>query len=229
MPELIPRLMTPFLPVETRYRLRQHKIDDEAAGKAARVLASPGVSVTVRRSTTGAGSWREARLVPVPSVGHTGAWWYTKGGLAWDGTVLTVTGSLKATGSWRTAQGGVKPGFGAAEVAQAGVRPPGSGECPSTVVEIAAVGIGDLPVRRLYFLDEESRHLTMTPFRGFTDAKLSEFVQHAGVVFRTYSLTTGGATTPDAMCEFLFPRSARRRLVISENSELADWGWRGWP
>lgn len=229
MPELIPRLMAPFLPVETRYRLRQHKIDDEAAGKAARVLASAGVTVTVRRSTTGAGSWRETRLVPVPAYGHTAAWWYTKGGLAWDGTFLTVTGGHEATGSWRTAQGGVKPGFGAAEVAEAGYRPAGSGECPSSVVEVAAVGIGEHPARRLFFLDEESHQLTMTPFRGFTDAKLTEFAQHAGVVFRTYSLTTGGVTSPDAMCEFLFPRSARRRPVISENSELADWGWRGWP
>ena len=54
MPELIPRLLAPFLPAETRYRLRQQRLDAEAAEKAVQVLTLAGVSVTVLRSTAGA-------------------------------------------------------------------------------------------------------------------------------------------------------------------------------
>lgn len=229
MPELIPRLMAPFLPVETRYRLRQHRLDIEAAEKAVRVLTLAGVSVTVLRSTPGARSWREASLVPTPTAPHLTAWWFTKGGLAWDGNLLTVTGDNDSSPRWPTAQGGVQPGFGADEVARAGLRPVASGECPSAVVEIASVALQGHPARRLYFLDEESRQLTMTPARGFTEEKLADFAGHAGVSFRTYALTTGAVTTPDAMCEVLFPRSARRRQVISERSPSAEWQWQGWP
>src|SRR3954464_12388424 len=120
MSELIPRLISPLLPVETRYRLKQHKIDEEAAKNSARVLALEGVSVTVRQSTAGVRSWRATSLVPTAAFGHLSAWWYTRGRLDWDGTFLTVTGIHDSPGSWRTAQGGVKPGFGAAEVAEAG-------------------------------------------------------------------------------------------------------------
>lgn len=229
MPELIPRLMTPFLPVEARYRLKQHRLDMEAAEKAVRVLSLAGVSVTVLRSTTGARSWRETSLVPNPTSGHMSAWWFTKGGLGWDGNLLTVTGGNGSSPRWPTAQGGVQTGFGADEVAQAGCRPVTSGECPNSVVEIASVALQGHPARRLYFLDEESRHLTMTPARGLTEEKLADFAGHAGVNFRTYSLTTGAVTTPDAMCEALFPRSARRCQVISEHSPSAEWQWHGWP
>jgi hypothetical protein len=229
MPELIPRLMAPFLPVETRCRLRQQRFDAEAAKKAVRLLALPGVSVTVLRSTTGSRSWRDASLVPTSAFSHAGEWWFTKGALGWDGNLLTVTGTHDSSPSWPTAQGGVRPGFGAEEVALAGFRPVGSGECPGSVVEIASVGLQGHPARRLYFLDEESHHLTMTPARGFTEEQLSDFAHHAGVAFRTYALTTGGVTTPDAMCEVLFPRSARRRPVIGESNASAEWQWRGWP
>lgn len=229
MPELIPRLIVPFLPVETRYRLRQQRIDVEAAEKAVRILTLAGVSVTVLQSTTGVRSWRETSLVPTPAFRHMYAWWSANGGLRWDGTLLTATGDKDSSAGWPTIQGGVQPGFGAAEVAQAGGRPVSSGECPSSVAEIAAVGMKGHPPRRLYFLDEESRHLTMTPALGFTEEKLADFANHAGVVFRTYALTTGGLTSPDAMCEVLFPRSARRRLVVSESSPAAEWQWRGWP
>jgi len=229
MPELIPRLLAPFLPAETRYRLRQQRLDAEAAEKAVQVLTLAGVSVTVLRSTAGAGSWREATLVPNPTSGHMAARWITKGGLAWDGKLLTVNGDNDSSPRWPTARGGVRPGFGADEVAQAGGRPVGSGECPASVVEIASVALHGHPARRLYFLDEESHHLTMTPARGFTEEKLTEFAGHAGVVFRTYSLTTGAVTTPDALCEALFPRSARRRPVIRESSPSAEWQWHGWP
>jgi hypothetical protein len=69
----------------------------------------------------------------------------------------------------------------------------------------------------------------MTPARGFTDEQITGFADHAGVAFRRYSFTTGGATTPDALCEVLFPRSARRRVVVGEHSPMAEWQWRGWP
>lgn len=229
MPELIPRLMAPFLPEETRYRLRQHKLDIEAAEKAARVLPLPGVTVTVLHSTTGARSWRETTLVPTPTPPHMTAWWFTKGGLAWDGNLLTVTGDNNTSPHWPTAQGGVHPEFAADNVAQARHRPVTSGECPAAIVEIASIALQGHRPRRLYFLDEESRHLTMTPARGFTEDQLTTFAHHAGLTYRTYALTTGGTTTPDAMCEALFPRSARRRRVISENSPSAEWQWQGWP
>lgn len=229
MAELMSRLMVPFLPVETRYRLKQHRLDMEAAKKAVRVLSLPGVSVTVLRSTSGARSWQEISLVPTPTPPHLTAWWFTKGGLAWDGKLLTVTGSNDSSPRWPTAQGGVRTGFGADEVAQTRCRPVASGECPNSVVEIASVALQGHPARRLYFLDEESRHLTMTPARGFTEDKIADFADHAGVIFRTYALTTGGVTTPDAMCEALFPRSARRRQVISESNQSVEWQWHGWP
>jgi len=64
-----------------------------------------------------------------------------EGGLAWDGKLLTVTGDNDSSPRWPTARGGVRPGFGADEVAQAGGRPVGSGECPASVVEIASVAL----------------------------------------------------------------------------------------
>lgn len=229
MAEFVPRLVAPFLPAETRHRLRQQRLDAEAAEQAARVLPLPGVSVTVLRETIGAGSWREFTLVPTPDFPHSYARWFTEGALAWDGTTLTVTGDHATPAAWRTTKGGVKPGFAAHEVAAAEARPATSGECPDTVAEIAAVAIGDGRARRLYFLDDESRRLTMTPARGFTDDQLADLAQHAGITLRTYSLTTGGRTTPDALCEILFPRSARRRSVIAEGNPVAEWRWQGWP
>lgn len=229
MSEFIQRLMTPLLPQDARYRLRQQRLDAEAARAAQRVLTLDGVSITVVNATVGAGSWREAELVPASGLRHDSSW-FTRGKLSFDGTRVVAVGETPVEGHWPVQRGGVKPDFSAEKVAGAGRRPATSGECPRAVVEIAAVGIGGNAIRRLYLLDEESRHLTMLPARGMAEDRLVAFADSAGLHFRAYSITTGGSVTPDVLCdEVLFPPSARRIRLVRRLSEDAEWQWRGWP
>jgi hypothetical protein len=224
MAELLRRLITPFVPRETRYRLRQQQLDEEALRKSVRVLGLPDITVTLLHTAVGTRSWREAELIPQPTFPGVESRWNTEGKLAWDGDKLTVTGDVGITGGWKTETGGVHPGYRAQEVVEAGRRPVTSGECPATVVEFAAVGFRGYRMRRMFLLDEESRHLTMVPARGFTEEKVAAFANAAGVVFRVYEIDTKGQVTPEVLCEeVLFPRSARRQRLVHYTHDEDAW------
>lgn len=70
------------------------------------------------------------------------------------------------------------------------------------------------------FLDVESRHLGLLP--GLAEDRLADLAARAGVTFRAYVLTTGGAVSSDKLCEVLFPRSARRQRVLPPLSEAVE-------
>jgi len=143
---------------------------------------------------------------------------------------VTAVGDNNSEGRWLVREGGVKPGFGAEEVARARLRPVTSGECPASVAEIAAVGLEGRPIRRLYLLDEESRRLTLLPARGLTEDRIAAFANDAGLGFRAYSITTGGRVHPDVLCDdVLFPRSSRQVRLVRRLSEDAEWQWTGRP
>lgn len=227
--ELASRLMTPFLPVETRYRLRQQRIDAESARLAARLFEMDGVSATLRKSVTSTGTEGDVRLAPTHPYRTQVPKWFARGILYWDGTRLGVVGEY-STAAWPTARGGVKPQFGADEIARAGCRPATSGECPASVAEIAAVAVGSFPIRRLYLLDDEGRHVTMAPALGLAEEDVIRLAAHAGIVYRAYSINTGmTGLAPGRLCEALFPRSARRRNSVGFGNDAADWWWPGWP
>lgn len=221
MGELIRRLTTPVLPAEARYRLRQQRIDEEVAREAMRVLNSPAVPVTERRSWVGAGTGgfyevRETRRGPAPSYS-------LKPAIAFDGTSLRVAGEDGFEPGLSVRRGGLRPGFAAHEVAAARCRPMTSGECPAEVAEIAAVALGPGRIRRLYFLDEESRELAAIPAAGLSEDILVELAEHAGIVFRVYAFGAVTGTDPDRRCEVLFPRSARRRKERGRRPPGQDW------
>ncbi|OLE20033.1 MAG: hypothetical protein AUG49_26260 [Catenulispora sp. 13_1_20CM_3_70_7] len=230
MSELVRRLMTPFLPEDVYHRLRQQRLDAEAARRAVRVLTLTGVSVTVVNSSVGIRSGRAAELVPRSGLRYVHSTWLDYGKLSWDGTGVTAVGDNNSEGRWLVREGGVKPGFGAEEVARARLRPVTSGECPASVAEIAAVGLEGRPIRRLYLLDEESRRLTLLPARGLTEDRIAAFANDAGLGFRAYSITTGGRVHPDVLCDdVLFPRSSRQVRLVRRLSEDAEWQWTGRP
>lgn len=228
MSELRLRLVTPFLREDVRHRVRQQRLDAEAARRAVRVLAVPGVSVTVVNSSAGVRSETRAELVPTSGLSHLRSPWLDYGKLSWDGTRITAVGGNGLEGRWLVRDSGVKPGFGAEEVARAGLRPMTSGNCPASVAEIAAVGLGDRAIRRLYLLDEESRRLTMLPARGLAEDHIAAFADDAGLRFRVYSIIAGGRVSPNVLCDdVLFPRSSRQVRLVRRLSEDADWQWRG--
>lgn len=230
MSELIPRLMARFVPEEAGYRLRQQRLDAEAARRTRRVVRLAGVSVTVVNSSTGAPSGRKVELIPKSGLRNVHSPWLDYGRLSWNGTRITAVGDNGSAGGWPVQEGGVRPGFGAEAVAEAGWRPVTSGECPASVAEIATVGLGGRPIRRLYLLDEESRHLTMLPARGLLEDRIIAFTNAVGLAYRAYSITTSGRVHPDVLCDdVLFPRSARRIRLTRRLSEDADWQWPGWP
>jgi hypothetical protein len=201
MSELIPWLMTRFVPEEARYRVRQQRLDAEAARRSRRVIRLTGVSVTLVNSSADSSADSSvgvrprkgrAELVPTPALRYVHSPWLDYGRLTWDGTRLTATGDNGSAAGWLVQEGGVKPGFGAEEVAEAGWRPVTSGECPTSVTEIAAVSLGGRAIRRLYLLDEESRQLTMLPARGLPEDRIIAFATNVGIEYRAYSITTGG-------------------------------------
>jgi len=169
--------------------------------------------------------------VPIPALRNLHSAWLDYGLLSWDGAQITVNGEGAHIGHWLVQEGGVKPGFGAEEVAEAGMRPVTSGECPEAAVEMAAVALGGRVIRRLYLLDEESRQLAMFPARGLTEDRLAAFADHAGLVYRAYSISTGGRVHPDVLCDdVLFLRSSRRIRLVRSPSEDAERQWhQGWP
>lgn len=226
MSELMNLLLMPFVPPETRLRLQQQRIDAEAARQAPRLLGLDGVEVSVVDCVVGRGSWREVELVPIPSYPRPTAWWFTWGRIWWDGSRLSAVGGDRRVGRWQIQAGGVKPGFGAEEVARVGRRPVTSGECPPRVAELAAVTLpryGAEP-RRLFLLDDESRQLAAFPARGLTQEGLARLANAAGVVLRTYAIKTGGRVWPDELCgDALFPRSARRLAPVGGFQEERTW------
>jgi hypothetical protein len=228
MAELPWYALTPFLPAEARYRFRQRDIDMETALAARRIFGFYDVSVTVVRSSRGGRSGQEMTVAPVgPRRLRPG--WFDHGRLQWDGASLTAVGENGASASWRPKRGGLEPGFGAETVSRTKRRPTASGECPDTVAEIAAVALKSGPPRRIYFLDQESHHLAVLPMLGLAEADVAALAARAGVDFRVYSLVTGDplvpldSVPPDALCEVLFPRSARRRKLLVRGIEEPGW------
>jgi hypothetical protein len=68
----------------------------------------------------------------------------------------------------------------------------------------------------------------MLPARGLTEEGIAQFAVAAGLVFRAYSITTGGMIDPDSLCDdVLFPRSARRIRLLHFTEESAEWQWDG--
>lgn len=226
MSELMQRLVIPFVPPETRFRLRQQRLDGEAARLAPRVLGLRGVEVSVVDCVVGRGSWREVSLVPTATFPHMSAWWFTRCKLSWDGSRLIAQDGADHILHWQPQAGGVKPDFRAEEVARAGRRPVTSGECPARVVELAAVGLLGRKdkLRRLYLLDEESRRLAVFPARGLAEDRIAALANAAGVVFRTYGVSTGGRVSPDELCgQVLFPPSARRQRLMTGLLDEDEW------
>lgn len=224
-----PRLMALFLPAATRRRLRQQRLDEEAARDSVPWISRVDVTVTELRAG-GEPSRQTLKVQPVSPPRPNKPFWYRGGGLTWDGTVIRAYGNGDVA-QWRTVPGGVRPGFGAEEVAEAGIRPAASGECPSEVVEIAGVGLKEAlrthPIRRLYLLDEESRHLAVLPFLGLHEDEIGELAERAGVPFRRYALAH---TAPfHKLCEALFPASAQAWQAVPPNSEYIHWWQDGWP
>jgi hypothetical protein len=231
MSELLRRAMTPFLPVEARYRLRQQRIDVEAARVALRVLETDGISANVL-GTAFLERPATRRPTATSSVSRQQPGWFDHGRLQWDGTSIFVMGEYVAGSRWRPQRGGLRPGFGADEVSEARRRPVGSGECPEKVAAIAVVALQGHALRRVYLLDEESHSLAATPMQGLSGQDLVALADSAGVAFHAYSLATGnplvplGSVPPDVLCDALFPRSARRLKVANRFEEANDW-WRG--
>jgi hypothetical protein len=228
MGELIRRLMRPALPADTRYRLRQQGMDAEIARRALRVLGRSDVLVGLRRAVPGHLSPESFMLCVARRPGVPLAEANTM--FSWSGEQLLVfaEGGAVARLSPRPASGGVLPGFGAHEVAAARCRPMTSGECPALLAEVAAVAFAGGSIRRVYFLDEESRELTSVPADGLSEEKLAGLAAHIGVPFRVYSFRMARRFRPQRWCEVLFPPSARRHRLVNPLKERGDWR-KPWP
>jgi hypothetical protein len=221
MPRLRLFLMSPFLPVDTRFRLRQQLLDREAAEIAQYVLDTPDVSVASVEAVDGRRSARGARLSPpsgggrvVSSAQTPVGGWYTIGRVDWNGEQVTVSGDTGRSGRWEPEQGGLLPGFDAVEVFRAGRRPVTSGECPDRVAAIAAITLAGPRLDWVYFLDQESRELGSISAAGLDEDDLVRVTEEAGIAYRCYALTLARFSSlhvsPSGLCEVLFPRSARR-------------------
>lgn len=229
MPGVGEILLRPFLPRDVRLRLRHQRIDGEASKRTGYILATPDLAVTLVKAVDGREPGRGMRLVPKPPNGWratrygTTEWgqWYTFGAVEWDGRHITVIDARRSVGGWRPTPGGLRPGFDAVEIFRAGARPAGSGECLDRVAAVVTVGLAGRHLQRILLLDEEARELLSIPARGFVEADLVRFAEAAGICYRSYAFTLAKfaslRASPSALCEALFPRSARRaKLAISE-------------
>lgn len=221
-------LMRPLLPEDTRIRLRQQCYDAEAANRSRRILTTPDLAVTIAVAVDGAGT------------GDNATPWSSYRSAIWNGQKVVVPGWRgKATSvQWFPQPGGFLPGFDPADVARAGVRPAPSGECPSRIAAIATVGLAGHHVSRLYFLDAECHDLLhsctrLSPEieRGLEDDLIS-VADSAGIAYRRYALTLARYSSlrvsPEKVCDVLFPRSARRvRLGSEEEDWYTEYPWWG--
>jgi hypothetical protein len=229
MSELSRRVIAPFLPTDARYRLRQQRLDAEVTWLTRRVFSYENVSATVLRSASSRERSPEAMTVVPIGPRHLYPGWFDNGRIGWDGTSLFAVGDHGASATWRPQRGGIERYFRAENVSRARRRPAPSGECPNTVAEIAGVALRGHAIRRLYFLDRESHHLAALPMMGLSEPDVAALAARAGIHFRVYSLTNGnplvplGTVPPDEMCEVLFPRSARRRKLLSRVGGVTDW------
>lgn len=233
-------------PPETKYRLDQQHLDVEAAKMAARVLATPGLSVTLRKAVDNRQSGppllikassnssfsppKELRSVYSNARARADLErWYTTAEIAWDGTHLNATGNFGRPRSWQPVRNGLRPGTDAAEVFQTRQRATASGECPTEVAAMATVGMAGYLPNRVCFLDEESRELSWFSMVGFIEDDMMRIAAAAGIAYRSYTLAMGGFSamnlTPDDFCEALFPPNATRTLLVSYDLHKG-WWWR---
>lgn len=231
-------LTWPFLTPEVKLRLRHQRLDGEAGKRAGWALQIPDVAVQLvkavdERDKSGRGPGM--RLVPVPPSGKYPsrfpsspyAAWYSSGALEWDHQRVTVTGN-RGSAVWAPDAGGVRRGYDAIEVFQAGRRPPGSGDCLARVAAIATVGLAGHCLQRIVFLDAETRELGWIPAPYFPEEDLIEFARAVGIAYRSYAFTLAGFSStrvwPVALCEALFTRSARRVKLVSDELDTGnDW------
>lgn len=221
-------LLRPLLPADTRLRLRQQRYDEEAANKSHWILTTPDLAVTCAVSVDGRGSGENvgaASRLPPSKPWRQGYRYPCQ--VSWNGQKVGVTGwrgTVTQFVQWSPEPGGLREGFDPADVARAGVRPTTSGECPSRIAAIAAVGLAGHHVSRVYFLDAESRDLGWIPAPGLTEDNLVQVAEAAGIAYRRYVLTLAKFSSlrvmPDGLCEILFPRSARRVRLAEEGD---DW------
>jgi hypothetical protein len=221
-------LARPFLPPETRLRLRlrHQRLDAEAGKRAGWRLRIPEVTVTLVKAVDSSGPGRGMRLVPTLSgnVGYQ-ARWCRLGAMEWDHRRVTIIGDL-GRGVWAPDAGGLRPGFDPVEVRQAGRRPTGTGECLDRLAAIATVGLAGHVLQRIVFLDGEARELGWIPAPYFAEADVIRFAQAAGIPYRGYAFTFAGFSStrvsPPELCEALFTRSARRMKLISDELDAGD-------
>jgi len=245
MSEFKTALLRPFLPPDVRLRLRHQRLDADATKRSYRYLATADLDVTLVKAVDGSGAGRGMRLVPEAPPGMAGTRspgktergrWYWYGAVEWDYQHITVVGT-KSEGVWEPASGGLRPGFDAVEIFQAGRRPPGCGECLKPVAAIVTVGLTGRHMQRVYFLDAESRSLGHIPAPGFAEDDLVRLAEAAGIAYRRYAFTLARFASlrvlPPGLCEALFTRSARRAKLVREEVEVVDdWysdPWFRWP
>lgn len=108
------RLMALFLPAETRRRLRQQRLDDEAARDAMPWMDRIDLTVTTLRPGGGTRSPEELVIRPAHSYTLRGQPWFMRGSVAWNGQRISVAG-VRDTRSWPCRAGGIRPGHDAAE------------------------------------------------------------------------------------------------------------------
>lgn len=245
MSELLRALVRPFLPSETRLRLKHQRLEAEATNRHSYLFKTPGISVKLVKAVDAAGAEAGAqprRLVPTRPGGNRGratsgrpssydgtpvGQWYAFGGLRWSGRTLSVTGP-RGTGIWHPAPGGLRPGFEVEEIFQGGQRPLGTGECHFGVAALITVGLAGRHLQRIFILDPEARSLGWIPTFGLAENDLIEFTKAAGISYRSYGITLSGFTSlqasPAALCEALFVRSAVQVKVVGEDIESqASW------
>lgn len=231
-------LTWPFLTPDVKLQLRHQHFDAEAGKRAGWALRVPDVDVKLVKAVDDPdkrGRDPGLRLVPVPPNGkypspYTDApfaAWYSRGAMEWDHQRVTVTGT-RGSAVWAPAAGGLRRGFDAVEVFQAGRRPTGSGNCLARVAAIATVGLAGHGLRRIVFLDAEARDLGWIPAPYFNEDDVIKFARAAGIAYRSYAFTLArlspSQVSPSALCEALFTRSARRVKFISDELDTgSDW------
>lgn len=236
MPKLKDALAWPFMAPEDRLRLRHQRMDAEAAKRRGWALQMEDISVTLVTAVEGSvAGGDELRLAP---AGHGGGVhvsfagtaldrWFKMGSMEWDALRIRISGDY-GTGVWYPETGGLRPGFDAAEILRAGHRPIGSGECLRRVAAIATVGLAGRHIQRILFLDAEARELAWLPAKYFAEDDIIRLAQAAGIAYRRYAFTfarySSTQISPRGLCEVLFPRSARRVKVVSEDLD-AETNW----
>ncbi|WP_194894398.1 hypothetical protein [Catenulispora pinisilvae] len=231
-------------PPETKYRMTQQNLDLQAAKKTARVLSTPGLSVTSRKAVDGKEPGPPSRIKasangsysPPKGAGFTYPngrselrSWYLSAEIVWDGKALTATGNFGRPRTWEPAPKGLRPGTDAAEIFRHGSRPMTSGECPTQIAAIATVGLSGYELNRVVFLDEDARELSRFSMVGFTEDDMMRIAAAAGIAYRSYILAIGGYSTMKLglsdFCEALFPHNAAHSLLLSYDLQESGW-WR---